>query len=231
MAEAAGGADDASAGVPLHLLRLVSQGLPVGAFSYSRGLEGAVHAGWIKDEAGARDWILGILQSSFARFDGALFWRMCLALHAGDHDALLGLDAWLAAGRESAEFQREDRRLGAALVALLRGLNVEAARTMPDEMSFAGAFAIAAHHWHVPPHQALEGLLWTYAEGQVAAATRLVPLGQTAAQRILIAAAEVIPAVAAVSRTLGNDEIGNVASSLAMVSAWHEVQYSRLFQS
>ena len=123
------------------------------------------------------------------------------------------------------------RKLGAALVALLRGLNVEAARTMPDEMSFAGAFAIAAHHWHVPPHQALEGLLWTYAEGQVAAATRLVPLGQTAAQRILIAAAEVIPAVAAVSRTLGNDEIGNVASSLAMVSAWHEVQYSRLFQS
>ena len=79
--------------------------------------------------------------------------------------------------------------------------------------------------------QALEGLLWTYAEGQVAAATRLIPLGQTAAQRILIAAAEVIPAVAAVSRTLGDDEIGNVASSLAMVSAWHEVQYSRLFQS
>src|SRR5687768_5522639 len=60
----------------LHLLRIVSPSLPIGAFSYSRGLEFAVHAGWVHSEATARDWILGTLENIFAAVDGALFWRM-----------------------------------------------------------------------------------------------------------------------------------------------------------
>eukprot|EP01042_Synura_sphagnicola_P018198 gene18198-23011_t len=80
----ASGGDPGS--IPLHLLRLVSQGLPVGGFSYSRGLEAAVHAGWVADEASARDWILGTLKANVAQLDGALFWRMAQALEAGDQE-------------------------------------------------------------------------------------------------------------------------------------------------
>ncbi|MBS7698897.1 MULTISPECIES: urease accessory UreF family protein [unclassified Chelatococcus] len=218
--------------IPLHLLRLVSQGLPVGGFSYSRGLEGAVQAGWVSDEATARDWILGTLQANVAQLDGALFWRMALALEAGDTERFRAADAWLAAGRESLEFQREDRRLGEALLRLLADLDVAAAAGVQGEgLTYAAAFALAAHHWRIAPFQALTGLLWIYVEGQVTAAIRLVPLGHTAGQRILIDAVGAIEEAAALARSIDDQDIGNLAPALAMASAWHESQYSRLFQS
>jgi urease accessory protein len=220
------------AGVPLHLLRLVSQGLPTGAFSYSRGLEPAVAAGWVQDEAGARDWILGTVQANLASLDGALFWRMACALETGDRARFAEADAWLAAARESREFQAEDRRLGAALLRLLAALDVAAAGDWQGQgLTYPGAFALATHHWRVAPAQALAGLLWTYVEGQVMAALRLVPLGQTAGQRILVAALEPIGRAAQRARTHPDDEVGNVAPALAKASARHESQYSRLFQS
>jgi urease accessory protein len=92
-------------------------------------------------------------------------------------------------------------------------------------------FAIAAHHWLVAPADALKGLMWSVVEAQVAAAIRLVPLGHTAGQRILIAAVEVIERVAENAASLRDDDIGNVAPTMAMASAWHERQYSRLFRS
>ncbi len=223
---------DAAGALPLHLLRLVSQGLPIGAFSYSRGLEAAVAAGWVADEAGAQDWILGTLGSNVAALDGALLWRMALVLEAGDHARFDELDAWLSAARESREFQSEDRRLGAALLRLLASLDVEVARPWQGhDLTYPAAFALAAHHWRVAPAQTLTGFLWSYAEAQVMAATRLVPLGQTSAQRILIAAVPAVEAAAQRAQTLKDDEVGNVAPALAIASAWHETQYSRLFQS
>lgn len=218
--------------MPLHLLRLVSQGLPVGGFSYSRGLEAAVTAGWVRDERTAGDWILGTLRTNVAQLDGALFWRMANALAAGDVEGFRAANAWLAAGRESREFQLEDRRLGEALLRLLADLAVPAAAGhCAGGLSFAGAFALAAHHWCIAPTAALSGLLWIYVEGQVNAAIRLVPLGHTAGQRILIEAAGAIEEAAECARSIGDDEIGSLSPALAMASAWHEAQYSRLFQS
>jgi urease accessory protein len=222
----------ASSGLPLHLLRLVSQGLPIGGFSYSRGLEAAVHAGWVANEAAARDWILGTLRANVAQLDGALFWRMATALEAGDKERFRAANAWLAAGRESREFQREDRRQGEALLRLLADLDVPAARGEQGEaLTYAAAFAVAGHHWRIAPEAALKGLLWVYVEGQVTAAIKLVPLGHTAGQRLLIEAAPAIEEAATRARSLPDDEVGNLAPALAMASAWHETQYSRLFQS
>jgi urease accessory protein len=218
--------------IPLHLLRLVSPSLPVGAFSYSRGLEAAVRAGWVVDEATARDWIHGTLEHTFAALDGALFWRMMQALHEGAHARFQQADAWLAAGRESSEMQLEDRRMGEALLRLLVDLEVPLARRYADSgLTYPAAFAIAAHRWDIAPAPALKGLMWSVVEGQVAAAIRLMPLGQTAGQRILIGAVEMIERSAAFARTLDDGEIGNVSVAMAMASAWHESQYSRLFRS
>jgi urease accessory protein len=224
--------DGSREAMPLHLLRLVSQGLPVGGFSYSRGLEAAVQAGWVSDEKTARDWILGTLQANVAQLDGALFWRMATALEAGDQERFRSANAWLAAGRESREFQREDKRLGEALLRLLVDLDVPAARHYQTyDLTYSAAFALAAHHWRVAPRSALQGLMWVYVEGQVTAAIRLVPLGHTAGQRILIEAVDAIEHASARARSISDDDIGNLAPALAMASAWHETQYSRLFQS
>ena len=224
--------DSSRDAVPLHLLRLVSQGLPVGGFSYSRGLEAAVHAGWVTDEATARDWILGTLQANVAQLDGALFWRMATALEVDDQERFGSANAWLAAGRESSEFQREDRRQGEALLRLLADLDVPAARHRQGcGLTYAAAFALAGHHWRIAPAAALRGFLWIYVEGQVTAAIKLVPLGHTAGQRLLIEAATAIEQAATRAQSLRDEEIGNLAPALAMASAWHETQYSRLFQS
>lgn len=223
-----GGGDTA----PLHLLRLVSQTLPIGGFSYSKGLESAILAGWVTDEVSARAWIVGVLQSSFAQLDGALFLRLAAALADGDEQRFLTADAWLAASRESREFQMEDRRLGQALLRLLADLDVpKTADARAGQMTFAAAFAIAAHHWRIPPMVGLQGLMWIFVEGQVTAAIRLVPLGHTAGQRILVHAVESIELAAAHAASIADDDIGNLAPALAMASAWHETQYSRLFQS
>lgn len=224
--------DSGRESLPLHLLRLVSQGLPVGGFSYSRGFEAAVHAGWVSDEKTARDWILGTLQTNVAQLDGALFWRMATALEAGDQERFRSANAWLAAGRESREFQREDKRLGEALLRLLIDLEVPAARPYQGhDLTYSAAFALAAHHWRIAPISALRGMLWVYVEGQVTAALRLVPLGHIAGQRILIEAVDSIEHASARARSISDDDIGNLAPALAMASAWHETQYSRLFQS
>ncbi|MCO5131639.1 MAG: urease accessory protein UreF [Xanthobacteraceae bacterium] len=216
----------------LHLLRLVSPSLPVGAFSYSRGLEAAVAARMVIDETSARNWILGTLEHNYAELDGALFWRMAHALERDDSERFLSWDAWLAAGRESRELALEDRQMGEALLRLLTDLDVSLARRGPGRaVTYPAMFAIAAHHWGIAPADALMGLIWSVVEAQVAAAIRLVPLGHTSGQRILIAAVPVVERAAENAASLPDDEIGNVAPALAMASAWHETQYSRLFRS
>ncbi len=216
----------------MHLLRLVSQGLPVGGFAYSRGLEAAVAAGWVSDEGTARDWILGVLLANISQFDGALLWRMAMALEEGDQERFLTVNAWLAAGRESRELQREDKRMGEAFLRLLVDLNVPAASHHAGvELTFPAAFALAAHHWRIAPIWALRGLMWIYVEGQVTAAIRLIPLGHTAGQRILIEAAGRVEGAAIHASSIRDDDVGNLVQALAMASAWHETQYSRLFQS
>ncbi|RTL51670.1 MAG: urease accessory protein UreF [Bradyrhizobiaceae bacterium] len=217
---------------PLHLFRLASPSLPVGAFSYSRGLESVIERGWVNDEQSAQDWILGVLEHIYAALDGPLFVRMMAALADDDRDVFLRNDMWLRAARESAELQLEDLRMGMALQRLLRDLDIPAAAIYADrDLSYPAAFAIAAHHGNVPCSQALHALMWSALEAQVAAAMRLVPLGQTSGQRIMIKSVDVMTRCAARALELTDDEIGNTAPSLAMASAWHEVQYTRLFRS
>ncbi len=223
---------DLSAALPLHLLRLISPSQPVGSFSYSRGLEPAVHAKIVRDEPTASNWILGILEHSYATLDGVLFWRMIRALRQGDEAAFLAANAWLAAARESRELELEDRRMSESLSRLLVDLDVGRARAHANtRLSYPASFAIACDHWDVSPATALRGLMWSVVEGQVAAATRLVPLGHTSSQRILITSVPVIERAADKAMTVSDDDIGNVAPVVAMMSAWHETQYSRLFRS
>jgi urease accessory protein len=215
------------------LLRLVSPALPVGAFAYSRGLEGAVARGLVRDEGSAAGWIIGLLERATVSLDGPLLLRVHAALERDDFEAAA---AWIELGeasRESAELLLEDRQIGRALLRLLSDLGTPRAAALlaADKASVAAGFAVAGLHAGIPARELLAGFFYASVEGQVSAAVRLVPLGQTAGQRILSGALAVIPRCVERAVALGDDELGNLAPGHAIASALHETQYTRLFRS
>ncbi len=221
---------------PIHVLRLcqlVSPSLPIGAYSYSQGLEYAAAARWVRDERTASDWILGQAEHTLAALDIPVFGRLYAAWESADLAAVARWSRFLQASRESAELRAEDRHLGSALARLLDALGIReaAARVNMPDLTFASMFALACVRWHIPREQAAWGYLWTWTENQVAAAVKLVPLGQTAGQRILSQAIERIPQAVAGGLAMAEADIGAVAAGLGIASARHETQYTRLFRS
>ena len=215
----------------LHLMQLVSPALPVGAYAYSQGQEYAVDQGWVASLDEAEDWIAGVLRYSVGRLDLPVLWRLLAAAEQGDVESLLEWDDYLSASRESAELLLEDRQMGEALWRLLGELNI--AGEWPEEQapSFATGFALAAKAWGIDPDRAMQGFGWSWLENQVAAAIKLVPLGQTDGQRLQIRLMPVLEEVVTLAMALSDDEIGAGLPGLAVASARHETQYSRLFRS
>ena len=195
------------------LLQLASPTLPVGAYSYSQGLEAAVEAGIVTDAASAERWIGDVLEFSVARSDVPLLWRMLQGEDCNEE---------FIASRETAELRAETLQMGHSLARLLASLGVHAPE---GEMAYAAVYALAARAWNIEPRAALVGYLWGWLENQVMAAVKAVPLGQTDGQRILMGLGARLEAID--PRT----EFSNFAPGLAVLSARHETQYSRLFRS
>jgi urease accessory protein len=217
----------------LRLLQLVSPALPVGAFAYSEGLEAAVHAGIVGDAAAAGRWIRGRLGHAVARTDGPLLARLHAAWAADDVDAVERWTHLLGALRESRQLRDADRDMGQALARLLAALDLDGARPWITrrDATFPTLFALAAVRWSIPAPAAVAGLLWSWLEAQTTAAIKLVPLGQTAGQRLLLAAADDIPAAVAAALALGDDDLGAVTPGAAIAAAHHETLEVRLFRS
>ena len=217
----------------LRLLQLCSPALPVGAYAYSQGLECAVDRGWVRNEASAGDWILGLLGHSLRRLDLPVFARLYAAWQTVN---LAGIHRWnarLYASREAAELQREDQHLGAALARLLTDLGIMEAATWRNapQVCFATLFSLATVKWEIVLPDAAAGYAWAWVENQIAAATRLIPLGQTASQRLLIVAGPVLLDVVREGLALPDEDVGAAAPGLALAGTLHETQYSRLFRS
>ena len=217
----------------MRLMQLTSPSLPVGAFAYSQGLESAVEIGLLKDLGSSRLWIKNIMAQGLARLDVPLFYRLYRAWQASDEVALKSLNAQIFAQRETSELQAEDAHMGGALSRLLGDLEMTetALWTRAEQVSFTTMFALAAVKWDIEINQAATGLLWSWLENQVAAAIKLVPLGQTDGQRLIGQLLEEIPALLVEAQALSDDEIGSCLPMLAILSAQHETQYSRLFRS
>jgi urease accessory protein len=216
----------------LRLMQLVSPALPVGAFAYSQGLEWAIEAGWITNARQTLDWIIGVMDRGQGRLDIPVLAQLYKAWQDRDMASFQKWDRYLGAARGSAELQREDRHMGQALFRLLGDLSPDAVKEMPIvRPSYTAVFAVAACHWFIDLETACTGLLWSWAENQVAAAVKLVPLGQTQGQTLLMQIANQIPGIVNKGIALAPDDIGAVTPALSMASALHETQHTRLFRS
>jgi len=204
-----------STSIDPRLLQLASPALPVGAYSYSGGLEAAVEAGIVKDASSAQRWIGDVLEFSVLRMEAPLLLRMIEAPDAAWNEMFL-------ASRETAELRAETVQMGYSLNRLLPELGVDACPY--EEPSFPAAYAQAVRAWGIPARQALTAYLWAWLENQVMAAVKAVPLGQTDGQKMLLA-------LGARLQEVSEEEPGNFAPGLAMLSSFHETQYSRLFRS
>ncbi|TGD74824.1 urease accessory protein UreF [Mangrovimicrobium sediminis] len=214
----------------LRLLQLTSPALPVGGYAFSQGLEMAVECGWVTDAAQTRQWLEQQLRCSLARVDVPLLLRLHRAAREGDLVQLRYFNAYLLACRESAELRRTETAMGEALCRLMPELGL-ALPAVGEPLGFTTAFGWVAAHWGIDEDTAAHGYLWSWLENQVAAATKLVPLGQSAAQRLLGELLPVLVAARSVGARLPEAEIGASLPALALASSWHENQYTRLFRS
>jgi len=220
----------------VRLLQICSPSLPVGAYSYSQGLEAAMVQGLVHNEASARHWIVDMLEDVVARFEAPICWRLMQAFSTMDAATIHELNANFLAARDTAEFRAETVQMGYSLSKLLQELTPDRAdithiiSALP-EVAFPTAFAAACAALKIPSDEALIGLLFSWAENQVIACVKSVPLGQVSGQRLLLSLEPALAAAALTARGLKDDELSNWSPGLSLLSMQHEVQYSRLYRS
>ncbi len=219
----------------VRLLQLASPALPIGGFSYSQGLEWVVGEGVVTDAASAATWIGDALELVMARGEAPIAWRL---LHAAGSDwpTFSYWNAWFRASRETSEFRSETLQMGGSLAKLAVDLGLvdppaQEAMAATAPMTLPAAFALAARGFAVPREAALAAYVWAWLENQALCAMKLVPLGQVAGQRMVTALGARLPDVVATAMTLADDELSTFAPGIALASARHESQYTRLFRS
>ncbi len=228
--------DTATAGL-LQLMWLASPALPVGGFSYSETLEAAVERGDVNSEASCGPWLVHQLRIGLARADLAVVALTLDAWRHGDIGRVQQLNDWMLQTRETSELRLQTEQMGRSLMEWLRNRDPAnttlAARTRScTSPTYPVAFALAAAMTAASAQDCLLSYSFGWAENMVQAAVKSVPLGQAAGQRILAQLVEALPA--AVAHALSLDDIPALQAfspMLAILSAQHETQYSRLFRS
>jgi urease accessory protein len=220
----------------LQLMWLASPALPVGGFSYSEVLESAVEAGLVGDEAQAGAWLEHQLQLALARSDLAVVAAAFEAWQAHDSERLRSLNDWTRHTRESSELLQQTEQMGRSLAEWLRNRDASDARlptlaSLQPAPTWPIAFALAAAQTGAPVREALLAFAFGWAENMVQAAIKAVPLGQSAGQRILLKLSQAMPAAVDQALSLRDEQRQAFAPMLAILSARHETQYSRLFRS
>lgn len=214
------------------LLQLVSPSLPIGAYTYSQGIEWAVEAGWITSAEQLQEWLYGQLWQTQCYLEMPVFLRFYQSWVEQQRDAVKHWNQYLLANRETRELREEEKNRGRAFVAVIQSLH----EVSDSDLDLIGktqqaGFSYAAVQWSIPRLQAAYGLLWGWLENLVLAAVKAVPLGQNAGQKVLWNLAGEIDAVIERAASLTDDEMGASSMALAIASSQHESQYTRLFRS
>jgi urease accessory protein len=218
----------------LQLIWLASPALPVGGFSYSEGLEAAVDRGFVTDEASASNWLVDQLQLTLARSDLAVIAKAVAAWRRDDRARIIELSDWLMHTRETSELKLQTEQMGRSLVEWLRNQSAPDERLdwyVTQQPTYAVAFALAASRTQASVREVLLTFAFGWAENMMQAAIKAVPLGQSAGQRILSKLSDHMALAVDHAMSLRESERQSFSPMLAILSAQHETQYSRLFRS
>jgi urease accessory protein len=217
----------------LRLYQLISPSLPVGAFTYSQGLEWAVDTRWVTSEAELESWVSGMMHYSIGTLELPVLLRLQKAFVQQDADQVNHWCGFLLASRETSELRKEERQRGQALAVLLPNLGVTCGVKFDAAIrsTQVAGFALAAQHFNIAAEDALEGYLWSWLENAVMAGVKLIPLGQTSGQQLLLKLSEQVPELLARAIEIEDQQIGSSTPAQAIASSRHETQYSRLFRS
>lgn len=222
----------------LQLMWLASPALPIGGFSYSEGLEAAINAALVTTEAEAASWLVQQLHLTQSRGDMAVIAQAMPAWKGADLARIASLNQWVRVTRETSELRLQTEQMGRSLTewlknrysddtALLASIRWLAAQ----DASYPIAFSFAAQCTGATPRDALLAYAFGWAENMTQAAIKAVPLGQSAGQRILARLTSEIPAAVEYALALPDNARQAFSPMLAILSAQHEHQYSRLFRS
>lgn len=234
MTEAARGGLAAHAGLAA-LFCWLSPAFPVGAYAYSHGLEWAVEAGDIADEAGLREWLRDILTDGIGRNDAILVAASYRAARDRDRDALARVNELALAFAPSGEFRLETAQQGRSFLSAIRsawdapGLDMLAED--PGEAAYPVALGLAAACHGVALGTVLDTYLAALAQNLVSAGIRLAPIGQSAGQRVIATLLPALRRVAAEAEAASLDDLGSPCFRADLGSFRHETQYTRLFRS
>lgn len=218
----------------LCLLQLASPALPVGAYSYSEGLETLVDKGTIENEQTLKHWLEQELLIGVIRLEAAVMMRAYHCVQLGDIKALGYWNNWLSAAKETEELRQQSWQMGRSLIRLLLVLQPHLAsltHTAGNPCNFAIAFGVAAAHWGIEAPAALLGYLHSWATNLITAGVKLIPLGQTAGQQLLNELHANLICATQEILVLEDDDLNSCGWGLALASMAHESQYTRLFRS
>jgi urease accessory protein len=218
------------------LLQLCSPTLPIGGFSYSQGLEAAVDAGVVSDERTFEDWLRSGIEHQLGANEAPMLALMHRRWNENDTATVCRYNAWFLASRESRELRLETEQMGWSLADLAVKLGwgsdaVQAALREIKPVALPTAFSFAANALEIDVTEAVTGYCFNWTENQIAAAVKTVPIGQVAGQKILYSLHQTIERTALTALATDFDQISTFTPQLAILSARHEIQYSRLFRS
>ncbi len=218
----------------LHLLQLASPALPVGAYSYSEGIETLVDNRAIANQSSLKHWLEAELKYGAIRIEAAVMVRAYQSVALDDVAALVYWNRWLSAFRETEELRQQSWQMGRSLMRLMLELQpglADVINAVGSECNFAIAFPIAAAHWKIDLSDALLGYLHSWATNLITAGIKLVPLGQTAGQQMLLELHTNLINASEEILALEDDELSSCGWGLSLASMAHETQYTRLFRS
>lgn len=217
----------------LRLMQLASSSLPVGAFTWSQGLEWAVEIGWVTCVNDFSGWQIQQMEQNFFTVDLPLLARLYRACEQDDLTAAHRWTAWLLACRETRELRDEERSRGAAFTRLVTDWEPDCSpqwRALFSESQLCG-MAWLGVRWKIPLTELALSFGYSWIESAVMAGVKLVPFGQQAAQRLIISLCDRYAQGLVQALACPDASLGSSTPLAAIASARHETQYSRLFRS